>query len=65
MKVKNRQDLLVLLTIAAAGLFVGVNFVVSPLQNWWSGRQAEVRELRARVRDGNQMIRREQGIRSH
>ena len=35
MKVKNRQDLLVLLTIVAAGLFVGVNFVFTPLQNWW------------------------------
>ena len=65
MKVKNRQDLLVLLTIVAAGLFVGVNFVFTPLQNWWSGRQAEVRQLRGKVRDGNQMIRREQGIRSH
>lgn len=65
MKVKNRQDFLVLLTIVAAGLFVGVNFVFTPLQTWWSGRQAEVRQLRDQVTDGRQMIRREQGIRSH
>jgi Tfp pilus assembly protein PilO len=65
MKIKNRQDFLVLLTIAVVGLFVGVNFIFSPLQDWWSARQTQVRDLRAKVKDGNQLIKREAGIRSH
>ncbi len=65
MKINNRQDFLVVLTIAAVGLFVGVNFVFTPLQNWWSARQTQVRDLREKVNDGNQLIRREAGIRSH
>lgn len=65
MKIKNRQEFLVVLTIAAAGLFVAVNFVFTPMQGWWSARQARVRDLRAKVAEGNQLIRREAGIRSH
>jgi Tfp pilus assembly protein PilO len=63
MKVKNRQDFLVVLTIAAAALFVGVNFVFTPLQNWWSARQAQVRDLREKVKDGNQLIKSETRVR--
>ena len=63
MKVKTRQDFLVVLTIAAAALFVGVNFVFTPLQNWWSARQAQVRDLREKVKDGNQLIKSETRVR--
>ncbi len=63
MKVKNRQDFLVVLTLAAAALFVGVNFVFTPLQNWWSARQAQVRDLREKVKDGNQLIKSETRVR--
>ena len=65
MKLKNRQDFLVLLTAIAIGLFVGVNFVFTPLQGWWQERQAEVRQLRAKVTEGNQLIRRDASIRDH
>ena len=65
MKIQNRQDFLVMLTIAAVGLFVAVNFIFTPLQGWWSARQAQVRDLRAKVSDGNQLLKREAGIRSH
>lgn len=64
MKIKNRQDFLVMLTLAAVGLFVGVNFVFTPLQNYWSDRQAQVRQLREQVKNGNQMIRRADSLRS-
>jgi Tfp pilus assembly protein PilO len=64
-KIKNRQNFLVMLTIAVVGLFVAVNFIFTPLQGWWSERQAQVRDLRDKVRDGNQLIKREAGIRSH
>jgi Tfp pilus assembly protein PilO len=64
MKIDNRQQFLVVLTIAAAALFVGVNFILEPLGGWWSSRQAQIKELRARVTDGRQLVRREAGIRS-
>jgi Tfp pilus assembly protein PilO len=64
-KIKNRQDFLVMLTIVVVGLFVAVNFVFTPLQAWWAERQAQVRDLRAKVSEGNQLIKREAGIRSH
>lgn len=64
MKIKNRQEFLVALTIVAVALFVGVNFVFTPLQGWWSDRQKEIRDLRERVKDGTVMIRRGPSLRS-
>lgn len=64
MNIKNRQSFLVVLTIAVAGLFVLVNFVFTPLQNWWTDRQTQIRQLRLKVSDGNSNIRNEQRIRS-
>jgi Tfp pilus assembly protein PilO len=62
-KIKNRQEFLVVLTVAAFALLVGVNFILEPLGGWWSSRQAQIRELRAEVAAGQQLIRRESGIR--
>ena len=59
MKIQNRQQFLVALTIVVAGLFVAVNFIVTPLAGWWSARQAQIRELRVQVTDGIQMIKAE------
>jgi Tfp pilus assembly protein PilO len=56
MKIENRQQFLVVLTIAAAGLFVAVNFIITPLAGFWAARQTQIRELRAQVKTGNQMI---------
>ena len=64
MTIKNRQEFLVMLTIAAVGLFVAVNFIFAPLQSWWSERQTQVRQLREQVKDGNQLIKREARIHS-
>jgi len=63
MKIRNRQDFLVALTLAAAGLFVAVNFIFTPLDNWWTARSAQVRELRAKVAEGNQLLKRESVVR--
>jgi hypothetical protein len=65
MKIKNRQDFLVVLTIAAVGLFVGVNFILTPLGDWWSARSAQIRDLRTKVTEGQQLVTRETAIRSH
>jgi Tfp pilus assembly protein PilO len=64
MKIQNRQQFLVMLTIAAAALYVGVNFILSPLAGWWSSRQKQIAELRQNVADGRKMISREIAIRS-
>ena len=64
MKIQNRQQFLVVLTIAAAGLFVAVNFIITPLAGWWSSRQTQIRELRVQVNDGNQLVKRESVVRS-
>ena len=64
MKIENRQQFLVLLTIAAAGLFVAVNFIITPLAGFWSSRQAEIHTLRQQVSDGNQLVKRESVVRS-
>jgi len=64
MKIKNRQEFLLVLTIAAFALLVGVNFIFEPLQDWWSARATQVKDLRTKVNDGNQLIKREAGIRS-
>jgi Tfp pilus assembly protein PilO len=62
-KIKNRQEFLVVLTIAAFALLVGVNFILEPLGGWWSARQTQIKELRTKVTEGQQLIRREAGIR--
>ena len=64
MKIKNRQEFLLVLTIAAFALLVGVNFIYEPLQGWWSSRATQIRQLRAQVADGNQLIKRDASIRS-
>jgi len=63
--IENRQQKLLLLTIAAAALYVGVNFVFTPLQGWWSSRSAQIKELSTRVNDGNKLVKRESAIRGH
>ena len=64
MKIKNRQQILTVLAVAAVALFAGDKLVLSPLSNWWSARAKQVVELRKKVQDGAQLIRREQNLRS-
>jgi Tfp pilus assembly protein PilO len=64
MKIKNRQEFLVVLTIAAFALLVGVNFILEPLGGWWSARQTQIKNLSDAVRDGRKLIAREASIRS-
>src|ERR1017187_6197148 len=64
MKIKNRQDFLVVLTLAVVGLAVAVNFIFPPILGWWSDRQKQVADLRDKVKNGNLMIRRETALRN-
>jgi Tfp pilus assembly protein PilO len=63
-KIKTRQQFLVVLTIAVAALFVGERLIYEPLANWWSARSQNVAVLRKQVSDGKLLIQREQAIRS-
>jgi Tfp pilus assembly protein PilO len=65
MKPEERQKFLLMLTLAAVGLFVGVNYVFTPLAGLWSARSAQIKELRTRVADGKKLIARETVVRSH
>ena len=65
MKTENRQQFLIIATIAVVALFVGERFVFEPLLGWWKERSAKIVELRKQVSNGNMMKQREQGIRSH
>lgn len=65
MKIEQRQQLLIVLTLVAAGLFVGVNYIFTPLANLWSSRSAQIRDLRTKVTDGKRLITREAGVRGH
>jgi hypothetical protein len=65
MKIEQRQQFLLVLTIAAAGLFIGVNYICTPLANLWSNRSTQLRDLRTKVSDGKKLITRETAVRSH
>lgn len=63
MKIKNRQQLLVVLTLALLGLYVADLAVYGPAVKWWKARQADVNSLRQQVGQGRTLIRRESVIR--
>ncbi len=64
MKIENRQQFLLALTIGAVALYIGVNFICVPLSHAWSARSTQIKQLRAKVSEGKQLIRREPVIRS-
>jgi hypothetical protein len=63
MKFKNRQEFLVALTVAVAVLAAVVNFIMPPVQGWWSARNLEIKDLREKVANGNKMIKWEKSTR--
>lgn len=63
MEIKNRQQSLVIVTLALLGLLLGNLLVYEPLAKWWSSRQADVDALRDEVKQGRTLIRRESVIR--
>jgi len=65
MNIKNRQEFLVMLTIGVVALALVVNFILPPIQGWWHDRQAQISDLRQKVKDGKSMIARDRFIREH
>src|ERR1700744_5188741 len=64
MKMENRQQKLVVLTVVAVALYVGVNFIFTPLQGWWSARSTQIKALDDKVKHGQALIKRETILRS-
>ncbi|HZR16069.1 MAG TPA: hypothetical protein VFE51_01975 [Verrucomicrobiae bacterium] len=65
MQIKDRQKLLVLVTVAAVALFAADQFVRAPLVSAWSARAARIAALRSQVGRGRMLLQRERGIRNH
>ncbi|HKI69951.1 MAG TPA: hypothetical protein VKA67_10205, partial [Verrucomicrobiae bacterium] len=64
MKIENRQQLLVVLTIAVVALFFCDRLVFEPLAGWYKTRNTKITELRRQVNDGKLLIQRESFVRS-
>jgi Tfp pilus assembly protein PilO len=63
MKVQNRQQVLVAVTLAMLALYAGNLLIYGPMVKWWDSRQDKIKELRQEVKDGKSLIRRESYIR--
>jgi hypothetical protein len=64
MNLRNRQQLLGLLAIAAVGLLAGDRLVFSPLVRSWKERSRRITELQRAVTQGTQLLERESAIRT-
>jgi hypothetical protein len=64
MQIKDRQQLLVIVTISAAALFVADKVLLTPLLNAWDARQTRIAGLHKKVVQGKALIARQQGIRT-
>jgi Tfp pilus assembly protein PilO len=63
MKIENRQQVLLVVTLSLLGLYTANLLVYGPMVKWWDARQGKIRELRQEVKDGKSLIRRESYIR--
>jgi len=63
MEVKNRQQVLAIAAGAVFALFAADRWVVTRLWHAWTGRVAQVAQLRKKVADGRSLLNREQSLR--
>ena len=63
MEIKNRQQFLIVVTLALLGIYIANLAVYGPLVSWWIARQANVKALRQQVTQGKSLIGRESVIR--
>jgi len=63
MKIENRQQLLIALTITVVVLYAADVVVIEPMIGWWKTRAKTVAELRVQVKNGRRLIQREAGLR--
>ena len=61
---RNRQQILMILAIAAAGLYATDLLIIGPVGQWWSTRSQRIVTLRKQVQEGEALVKRETGIRT-
>jgi len=64
MKIENRQQWLLVVTVAVGLLYALDQSVLEPLAGWWKSRAKTVAALRTQVHDGRLLVQREAGLRS-
>lgn len=65
MQIKDRQKLLVIVTIAAVALFAADHLIRAPLVSAWNARAAQLTKLRNNLARGRMLVQRERGLRNH
>lgn len=63
MKIDNRQQLLIVATIAIAALFIGDKAIITPLTGWWQSRAKEITDLHKKINEGKSYERRAASLR--
>jgi hypothetical protein len=64
-EIKDRQKLLVMVTVGAVALFAADQLIRAPLVKAWGVRAARLNTLRSQVTRGRMLVQRERGIRNH
>ena len=62
MKIKDRQQILIILAATVVGLFLGDKLLFTPLVGWWKTRSEEIGKLRNEVADGIKLTKRAAAI---
>lgn len=62
MKIRNRQQWLVVIAVAGIILLVADRAVLTPLMGLWKARSAKVADLRKQIAQGESLLQREQSI---
>ena len=63
MQIKDRQKLLVIVTIAAVALFAADHLIRAPLVSAWNARAAQLTKLHNNLARGQMLVQRERGPR--
>jgi len=64
-QIKDRQKLLVIVTVAAVALFLADQLVLEPLLKAWKAREVKLNALRGQIARGRMLVQRERGLRNH
>jgi hypothetical protein len=63
-KIKNRQQLLIIATFAVVALFAADKIILTPISSLWSARSKEIAKLRTDVTTARALISQEQRLRA-
>jgi hypothetical protein len=63
-KIENRQQWLIVATVAVIAIFVADRLVFGPLTKMWKARSVQIADLRKEVADGSLLLQREKSLRS-